>query len=515
MFSAVKKDSRGVTLVEMLTVVSIIGVLGTIGNASYSEVRRLGRDVRRFGDVKQTQTALELYFASHNSYPGDGVPGPDGIILGEGGATALDDSHGWTSKPEGIIYTRIALGNPAPNGMPYLYRSLDAAGNDCDANCASYEIQFISEGPMAGFDPGLHAVSPFGILAPEGVRNLARPSTGVILREGVAVISRQTVSKAAELSKEARNIADRPEIQAASSVAAPASVALPLAGAAAAGSMFMLPQYLIFFFSQPFLLLFRRKRKSWGVVYNSLTKLPVDLAIVRLVNEKNKKIFASTVTDKSGRFTFVAPPGQYSLDIVKASLRFPSEVMTGARIDGAYTDLYFGEIFEVAAEAAPHPNVPLDPLEEDLSAEKARRRNFLFGLQRAAALSGPVMAAGSFAIKPEPLYAAILALHILIYLFFRRLHALGRTKGAGAVYDETTGEALPRAILRLYALPYHKLVETKISDGSGRYSFLIGPGEFYMTVERAGYIKTETDPIKVENQQGTTINAAIPMRRVE
>lgn len=515
MFLSFRKDSRGVTLIEMLTVVSIIGVLATIGNASYGEVRRLGRDVRRFGDIKQTQTALELYFASHNFYPGDGVPGPDGIILGEGGATALDDTHGWTTAPEGIIYTKISLGNPGPSGMPYLYRSLDANGNDCDANCASYEIQFISEGPMAGYEPGLHAVSPFGILAPEGIRNLARPSTGVVLREGVAVISRQTASKAAELGVAARTIAERPEIQAASSVAAPASVALPLAGAAAAGSIFMLPQYLVFFFSQPFLLLFRRKKKSWGVVYNSLTKLPVDLAIVRLINENTRKVMASTVTDKNGRFSFVAPPGQYVLDVAKNPLRFPSEILAGARADGAYADLYFGEVLDVAPEAAPHPSVPLDPSEEALSAEKVRRRNLLFGVQRAAALAGPVMAAGAFIVRPEPLYAAVLALHVLIYLFFRRLYALGKTGRAGVVYDEATGEAISRAILRLYAMPYHKLVETKISDGSGRYSFLIGPGEFYLTSERAGYIKTETDPVKVENPQGTTINAPIPMRRAQ
>ena len=32
----------------------------------------------------------------------------------------------------------------------------------------------------------------------------------------------------------------------------------------------------------------RRRRKKWGVIYNALTKLPVDLAIVRLMDQSGK-----------------------------------------------------------------------------------------------------------------------------------------------------------------------------------------------------------------------------------
>ncbi len=509
------QNRRGVTLIEMLTVVSIIGLLATIGNASYSEVRRLGRDVRRFSDMKQIQTALELYFASHNYYPSDGAPGEEGIILGGSGANALDDARGWTRTPAGIIYTRITLGNPGPNGLPYIYRSLDAEGRDCDANCASYEIVFATEGKMAEYEPGAHALTPLGILLPGGIRGFSRPDSGVVLREGVIVVGRGTLRAVAKLNSQTRALLDKPEVQRTSEVVAPVSVTIPIAGAAALGGLSFLPRYLFAFFTQPFLLFFRRKRKSWGMAYNSLTKLPVDLAIVRLIDARVNKVKASSVTDREGRFSFVAPPGEYRLETVKRDLKFPSTVLIGEKTDGQYTDLYFGEIINVSREEAPHPNIPLDPLEEEFSIFKIRSRNRLRHLQRLIALSGPAIALGSLLIKPLPVYGAIFGLHIILYMFFNRLSGLRQTKAFGVVYDEETSVALPGAVLRLYALPYHKLAETKISDANGRYSFLVGPGEFYLTVERPGYLKIETDSLKIENPKGTTINASIPMRRTK
>ena len=85
-------------------------------------------------------------------------------------------------------------------------------------------------------------------------------------------------------------------------------------------------------------------------------------------------------------------------------------------------------------------------------------------------------------------------------------------KSFGSVHDQDSKQPVSGAILRFYALPYNKLVETKISDSSGRYSFLVGPGEFYLTVEKKGYIKTESSPIKIADPSGTSINASLPMK---
>lgn len=500
-------------MIELLAVISIIGILGTLGTVSLEGVKRLGRDLRRLGDVKQVQTALELYFASHNFYPPDGVPGAGGAVLGGSlGALALDDSHGWTKEPEGIIYIRLPSGNPLPGGIPYFYRSMDVDGNDCERDCSYYEIRFATEGKIGELSSGEHSVTPLGIVLPSGVAQLVRPNPGAILREGATVLGAQTLIAVKELEAQTRVLLDNPAVEEAATIVAPISIAFPAASVALSGASF-LPQYIFIFFSQPFLLLFRRKRKNWGVIYNSLTKLPVDLALIRLIDVNKNKIFRSAVTDREGRFAFSAPPGRYRLEPKKTDFSFPSSVLIGKNTDGRYGDLYFGEELDMHEGEAPHPNVPLDPLPEAQEVTRVRKRNIMKKIQAGAAAAGPALALGAFISKPSPILGAILLLHIFLYFFFKRLAAPKRIKNYGVIYDESTRAPISQAILRFYALPYNKLVETKISDSSGRYYFLVGSGEFYMTCEKTGFIRTQSDPIKIENSSGATITASIPMRR--
>jgi general secretion pathway protein G len=60
---------RGFTLIELLVVVAIIGMLSSVVLASLNGARKKGRDARRLSDLKQLQTALELYYSDHNAYP--------------------------------------------------------------------------------------------------------------------------------------------------------------------------------------------------------------------------------------------------------------------------------------------------------------------------------------------------------------------------------------------------------------------------------------------------------------
>jgi len=66
-----KKESRGFTLIELLVVIAIIGLLSSVILASLNGARKKSRDARRLADLKQLQTALELYYDSQASpgYP--------------------------------------------------------------------------------------------------------------------------------------------------------------------------------------------------------------------------------------------------------------------------------------------------------------------------------------------------------------------------------------------------------------------------------------------------------------
>ncbi len=71
-----KKNLRfGFTLIELLVVIAIIGLLSSVVIASLNTARAKGRDAKRLSDVRQTKTALELYFDQNGFYPTVGGAG--------------------------------------------------------------------------------------------------------------------------------------------------------------------------------------------------------------------------------------------------------------------------------------------------------------------------------------------------------------------------------------------------------------------------------------------------------
>lgn len=65
------KKQGGFTLVELLIVISIIGVLSALLMANFIGVRQRARDSQRKSDLRQIQSALELYKSdsSSSTYP--------------------------------------------------------------------------------------------------------------------------------------------------------------------------------------------------------------------------------------------------------------------------------------------------------------------------------------------------------------------------------------------------------------------------------------------------------------
>ena len=65
---------KGFTLIELLIVIAIIGVLATLLMVNFIGVRQRARDAQRKSDLRQMQSALELYRADNNTYPLSPLP---------------------------------------------------------------------------------------------------------------------------------------------------------------------------------------------------------------------------------------------------------------------------------------------------------------------------------------------------------------------------------------------------------------------------------------------------------
>lgn len=60
---------RGFTLIELLVVIAIIAVLSALLMVNFVGIRQRARDATRKSDLRQIQSALELYRADQNGYP--------------------------------------------------------------------------------------------------------------------------------------------------------------------------------------------------------------------------------------------------------------------------------------------------------------------------------------------------------------------------------------------------------------------------------------------------------------
>jgi len=140
---------KGFTLVELLVVIAIIGLLSTLAVVALNSARQKSRDAKRVADIKQIQTALELFFNDQNGYPVAAAGG----TLGVGGFGCLGTS-GWAATGCGGPYMSLVPTNTTPSGSSYIYTA---------ATNASYTITFNLEAATGGLGSGNKTASPGGI----------------------------------------------------------------------------------------------------------------------------------------------------------------------------------------------------------------------------------------------------------------------------------------------------------------------------------------------------------------
>ena len=299
---------------------------------------------------------------------------------------------------------------------------------------------------------------------------------------------------------------DAPEVeQATERIVIPGWLALSAAftlPSVAAAAFNILP-YLHLLFFEPFAVFFGKKRNKYGTVYNALSKMPVDLAVVRLYDASTKSLVATKITDKQGRFHMLAKKGSYVLAIGKPGFIYPTQYLKDDKEDTAFIDVYHGEIIEVTEDGTPLTmNIPLDPREASVKSEKFEVRSYLKKkAQIIISMSGIILSGIALVIYPTALIAGFFAVHILLYMLFRRVAASRRPKSWGVVYDEKTNKPLVHAIVRIFDTKFNKLLETYVTDGSGRYSFLVGKNAYQVVGAKDGYAQTKTKVIDLTTAQ--------------
>lgn len=156
---------KGFTLIELLVVIAIIGLLSTLAVVALNSARAKARDAKRVGDVKQMQTALELYYNDNQGYPisnagNAGVIGVDATCLGANGFNW--DASACTQP----VYMGLLPKSPTPPDVSYIYSAVGAGAGDCITagdKCATYSIAFTLEGKTGDLAVGAHTATQVGM----------------------------------------------------------------------------------------------------------------------------------------------------------------------------------------------------------------------------------------------------------------------------------------------------------------------------------------------------------------
>jgi len=117
------RAERGFTLVEILIVVAIIGILASVALIGLGPVQKRGRDARRISDLRETQSAIELYYSKCGYYPGTPQAGPDCTAF-----ASINGAAAWASLQATLATPGSSLGvsripNDPSAGKTYYYGS--------------------------------------------------------------------------------------------------------------------------------------------------------------------------------------------------------------------------------------------------------------------------------------------------------------------------------------------------------------------------------------------------------
>lgn len=307
--------------------------------------------------------------------------------------------------------------------------------------------------------------------------------------------------------------------------------------------------YLFQLITQPFLLLSRGKKKKLGVIYNSMTKMPIDLALVRLFDKDSGKLIETRVTNEKGQYLFIVEKNKrYYLKAEKENYIFPSQYLNFIPDDTEYDNLYYGDTIVATNEddeaGKVSKNIPMDMKngfslstssnqkildtkikkvddlrlqtsdERENEAKKVRRYFTFRKINKVIAYIGPAFALLTFILNPALITFILLIIHVILLLIFRRLALTNKAKTWGKSYDINTKKGISSSVIRLFDRKYGKLLITTLSQSDGRYGFLAGRNNYLLS----GYKKNYSMPrgkVEIVSKNNGIVKQDLGLKRKE
>ncbi|NCB21014.1 MAG: prepilin-type N-terminal cleavage/methylation domain-containing protein [Clostridia bacterium] len=136
-----KNRSKGFTLIELLVVIAIIGILSTLSVVALNSARARARDAKRISDIRQIQTALEMFYSANNKYPTSTA-----ALVSDGLLTAIPKAP-------------VPADGDCADDNPYVYAMTGTSGGADNA----YTLKYCLGSGTGGLLAGPQTATPAGI----------------------------------------------------------------------------------------------------------------------------------------------------------------------------------------------------------------------------------------------------------------------------------------------------------------------------------------------------------------
>jgi Carboxypeptidase regulatory-like domain len=249
----------------------------------------------------------------------------------------------------------------------------------------------------------------------------------------------------------------------------------------------------------------KKRNKPWGVVYDSVTKQPIDPAYV-IAQDMDGNEVATSITDMEGRYGFLLPPGNYKIIAHKSNYEFPSKKLDGNLSDELYSDLYYGGSVTLEEnDGVLTKNIPMDPLSFDWN-EFTKKQNKLskFNAHKElilAKISEFMFAIGFFItslatfVSPKFYNVLLLVVYLLIYILKKTIL---KPRPYGTIKSNDTGRPLSFAVLKVYLSNSSNEYVHRVADKNGKFYCLIPNGQYTISIDRKNADESYTEVYREE-----------------
>jgi len=232
----------------------------------------------------------------------------------------------------------------------------------------------------------------------------------------------------------------------------------------------------------------RKKGRKFGYVYDSITKAPLSLAIIRFYN-KVGQLIQTEVTSSYGQFSSNLDKGEYKLVVSKSGYKFPSKVILGTT-DGPIANIYHGEFSNFSNEDISSLSIPLDPRTISIKANIYKFKKALLFIWNT--ISFLLFTIGLIQSIMH-LMNSLTTINIIIFFIYLILLLLLILKinpfkqNRGIIYKNKRKKSGIKIILK--KLGEDKILDHRVTDKNGKYNFIVTHGSYKIELADTKFYK--------------------------